>query len=61
MSGFYSGKTSWKLGGEEWVMQLERERHGTKTVILIKAQFYYFQHSFMKQGEGPDSRQIILE
>ena len=30
-----------------------RERDVTKTVILIKVQFYYFRHSVMKQGKGP--------
>ena len=32
-----------------------RERHETKTVSLIKIQFYYFPHSVMKLGKGPDS------
>ena len=31
------------------------ERDVTKTVSLIKVQFYYFQHSVMKQGKGPNS------
>jgi hypothetical protein len=36
-----------------------REKDAAKTVILIKAQFYYSGTCY-EGGEGPDSRQIIL-
>ena len=47
--------------GAQYDPETGRKKGETKTVILIKVQFYYFRHSVMKQGKGPDSRQIILE
>jgi hypothetical protein len=48
-SGFYSGKAFWKSGREEGLGRPEKD--AAKTVILIKAQFYYSARSY-EAGEG---------